>query len=89
MAAKTPGDHRVDDSDDHGRSGKPVTQTDIRTKAVGLQHAGFVVVRAGNEVGIELRCHLQIGVAEPVHPHDEPGVLDVGLDQPKVSPESD
>ncbi len=56
----------------------------VAAEAVGLQHAELIVVMTGDEVRIEVRCKFEIGLAEPIHPHHEPGVLDVRLDQPDV-----
>ena len=61
-----------------------MAHADVAAEAVGLEHAGFIVVMTGDEVRIEVRCKFEIGVAEPVHPHHEPGILDVRLDQPEV-----
>ena len=45
------------------------------------QRAGRVVIRAGDEVGLELRVQLEVGVAEPVHPDHPPVVVPIEVHQ--------
>lgn len=42
--------------------------------AVRLEHSLLIVVMARNEVGLELRRHLEVCVAEAVHADQEPDV---------------
>jgi hypothetical protein len=74
-------DDGINDPNDHRGSGDQVHQANLGAEVVGLEHTGLIVVVTGDEVGIQLRFELEIGLAESVHSRDEPDVLDVGLDR--------
>ena len=50
--------------------------------AVGRQDAARIVVEAADEVRLEARHHLPIGVSDPVHPADALELLRAGVDEP-------
>jgi hypothetical protein len=63
------------------RSRRPPSRTYIGTSDKGGHDPALVVVPAGDEVGTQLWCGFEIGVAQQVHPDDPADVLVVDLDE--------
>ena len=80
------GDDRVDHGDDAWDREERLQGRHRRSsRNQRLEDALLVVVRAGDEVRLQLRRELEVGVPDPVHPLHPDRVLVVDLPQPRES----
>ena len=62
---------------------------DVSSEAVSLQETCLIVVIASDEISLDTWHQTRIRVPQAVHADNQPGILDVGLEQSGVRRQSD